>query len=162
MGAMRAQSTRTALDMSDDEQTTGGAGRRGGPTGVSARRQAADIRGFMARDAAPVQKKANEPEGARTEQAPAAQTEFKPADPRGKIAALHPGMQSKARALIEQAHARGLNIWIVDGVRTFAEQNALYAKGRTAPGNIVTPGFDGRYYYVSSEGKLWELRPSAP
>ena len=31
-----------------------------------------------------------------------------------------------------------------------------------APGNIVTPGFDGRYYYVSSEGKLWELRPSAP
>lgn len=28
-----------------------------------------------------------------------------------------------------------------------------------APGNIVTPGFDGRFYYVSARGTLWELRP---
>lgn len=27
-----------------------------------------------------------------------------------------------------------------------------------APGNIVTPGFRGRFYYVSAEGALWELR----
>ncbi len=26
-----------------------------------------------------------------------------------------------------------------------------------APGNIVTPGFGGRFYYVSGEGVLWEL-----
>jgi hypothetical protein len=31
-----------------------------------------------------------------------------------------------------------------------------------APGNIVTPGFGGRFYYTSGGGKLWELRPEAP
>jgi hypothetical protein len=29
----------------------------------------------------------------------------------------------------------------------------------SAPGNIVTPGFDGRFYYLSGTGRLWELRP---
>jgi hypothetical protein len=28
----------------------------------------------------------------------------------------------------------------------------------SAPGNIVTPGFGGRFYYLSGAGKLWELR----
>jgi hypothetical protein len=28
-----------------------------------------------------------------------------------------------------------------------------------APGNIVTPGFGGRFYYLSGGGRLWELRP---
>jgi hypothetical protein len=27
----------------------------------------------------------------------------------------------------------------------------------SAPGNIVTPGFDGRFYYLSGAGRLWEL-----
>ncbi|MEZ5155887.1 MAG: hypothetical protein R2718_07235 [Solirubrobacterales bacterium] len=31
-----------------------------------------------------------------------------------------------------------------------------------APGNIVTPGFGGRFYYTSQGGTLWELRPEAP
>jgi hypothetical protein len=30
-----------------------------------------------------------------------------------------------------------------------------------APGNIVTPGFGGRFYYLSGAGKLWELRARA-
>jgi len=29
----------------------------------------------------------------------------------------------------------------------------------SAPGNIVTPGFGGRFYYLSGSGRLWELRP---
>ncbi len=29
---------------------------------------------------------------------------------------------------------------------------------QAAPGNIVTPGFGGRFYYLSGEGALWELR----
>jgi hypothetical protein len=29
----------------------------------------------------------------------------------------------------------------------------------SAPGNIVTPGFGGRFYYPSWDGRLWELRP---
>jgi len=31
-----------------------------------------------------------------------------------------------------------------------------------APGNIVIPGFGGRFYYTSAAGTLWELRPVAP
>ena len=27
-----------------------------------------------------------------------------------------------------------------------------------APGNIVTPGFDDRFYHLSARGALWELR----
>ncbi len=30
-----------------------------------------------------------------------------------------------------------------------------------APGNIVTPGFGGRFYYLSGGGRLWELRSAA-
>jgi hypothetical protein len=36
------------------------------------------------------------------------------------------------------AFAHGKRARISQGLRTFAQQNALYAKGRTAPGNIVT------------------------
>ena len=28
-----------------------------------------------------------------------------------------------------------------------------------APGNIVMPGFGGRFYYLGSGGELWSLRP---
>jgi hypothetical protein len=31
--------------------------------------------------------------------------------------------------------------------------------GTPAPGNIVTPGFGGRFYYISTGGELWELQP---
>jgi len=27
----------------------------------------------------------------------------------------------------------------------------------SAPGNIVTPGFGNRFYYLSGSGRLWEL-----
>ncbi|MBN1528830.1 MAG: hypothetical protein JW895_07195 [Thermoleophilaceae bacterium] len=30
---------------------------------------------------------------------------------------------------------------------------------QSAPGNIVTPGFGGRFYYPSWDGRLWELTP---
>jgi hypothetical protein len=29
----------------------------------------------------------------------------------------------------------------------------------SAPGNIVTPGFGGRFYCLSAAGRLYELRP---
>ena len=31
-----------------------------------------------------------------------------------------------------------------------------------APGNIVMPGFDGRFYYLGALGELWALHPAAP
>jgi nucleoid-associated protein YgaU len=59
-------------------------------------------------------------------------------DPRGLLAGLHPGMQSRAQTMLALAQARGLNVWVVEGMRSFERQNQLYAQGRTKPGNKVT------------------------
>lgn len=54
------------------------------------------------------------------------------------IATLLPEAQPIARALVQKASAAGVTIKIISGLRTYAEQDALYAQGRTVPGNIVT------------------------
>jgi len=54
------------------------------------------------------------------------------------LTALHPALQTKAKKLVELAKGKGLTIIISETVRTKTEQDALYAKGRTAPGPIVT------------------------
>jgi peptidoglycan L-alanyl-D-glutamate endopeptidase CwlK len=65
-------------------------------------------------------------------------------DPRTEknIASLHPKAQQKAREFMQLAiplMARyGLDVRIISGLRTFAEQDALYAQGRTDKGRIVT------------------------
>lgn len=62
------------------------------------------------------------------------------ADPRSEkvIATLLPEVQPMARALVQKAAAAGITIKIISGLRTYAEQDALYAQGRTAPGLRVT------------------------
>lgn len=54
------------------------------------------------------------------------------------ITALHPDLQEKIAELKEQCRLAGLIIGISECLRTREEQDALYAKGRMAPGNIVT------------------------
>ena len=54
------------------------------------------------------------------------------------IATLLPEVQPIARALVQKAAANGITIKVISGLRTYAEQDALYAQGRTAPGNKVT------------------------
>lgn len=54
------------------------------------------------------------------------------------IKQLHPELQKKIQALIELCQENGITIGIGECVRTVAEQDALYAKGRTAPGSRVT------------------------
>lgn len=54
------------------------------------------------------------------------------------IELLHKNVQGYARELQEKCEKQGLRIKITDTLRTKAEQNALYAQGRTAPGQIVT------------------------
>jgi peptidoglycan L-alanyl-D-glutamate endopeptidase CwlK len=54
------------------------------------------------------------------------------------IKLLHPDLQPKAQKLIELAKAKGIDIVISQTLRTEDEQQALYAQGRTKPGNIVT------------------------
>jgi len=61
-------------------------------------------------------------------------------DPRseGNIAKLLPEVQPIARALVQKAAANGIQIKVISGLRTYEEQDALYAKGRTEPGSKVT------------------------
>ena len=58
------------------------------------------------------------------------------------IATLHPKAQAKAREFMSQAvplmEQLGATVKIIGGNRTYAEQDALYAQGRTAPGRVVT------------------------
>ena len=54
------------------------------------------------------------------------------------IATLLPEVQPYARALIAKAAAGGITIKVISGLRTYDEQNDLYAQGRTKPGNIVS------------------------
>jgi len=60
------------------------------------------------------------------------------------IATLLPQVQPYARALYFKAREHGITINIIDGLRTFEQQDALYAKGRTAPGRKVTNARGGR------------------
>lgn len=54
------------------------------------------------------------------------------------ITALHPELQEKLQKTIEDCKAAGTIIKIGECLRTVEEQEALYAQGRTKPGNIVT------------------------
>jgi peptidoglycan L-alanyl-D-glutamate endopeptidase CwlK len=62
------------------------------------------------------------------------------ADPRSEknLATLEPVTARLAREHLRRLHAAGLNFKITSARRTFAEQTALYDKGRTAKGPKVT------------------------
>jgi peptidoglycan L-alanyl-D-glutamate endopeptidase CwlK len=59
------------------------------------------------------------------------------------IGTLLPEVQPYARALVSKAAANGITIKVISGLRTYAEQNELYAQGRTKPGKIVTKARGG-------------------
>ncbi len=54
------------------------------------------------------------------------------------LSLLHPRLRALAQRLVLECNARGLPVLVTDGFRSRAEQDALYARGRTAPGKIVT------------------------
>ena len=54
------------------------------------------------------------------------------------IKKCNPELQIKAEKLVSACKGQGLITGIGECYRTVEEQDALYAKGRTAPGNIVT------------------------
>ena len=60
-----------------------------------------------------------------------------------RLQRLHPALVSKVRAIVADLAAQGIAIEVVQGLRTFAEQDDLYAKGRTTPGAIVTQARGG-------------------
>lgn len=64
-----------------------------------------------------------------------------------KLVGLHPIVRLAAERLIERSFARGVPILITQGLRTIAEQDALYAQGRTQPGKIVTNARGGYSFH---------------
>lgn len=54
------------------------------------------------------------------------------------IATLQPQVWPIARALVQKAAQNGIKIKVISGLRSYAEQNALYAQGRTQVGRRVT------------------------
>jgi len=56
----------------------------------------------------------------------------------GNIATLLPRVRPFARALIEKAANQGIIIKVTSSTRSFAEQDELFAQGRTKPGKRVS------------------------
>lgn len=65
---------------------------------------------------------------------------IEPVDARSEktIATLLPEVRPIVRSLVQKAGQSGIQIKIIGGLRTYAEQDALYAQGRTKPGAKVT------------------------
>jgi len=62
-----------------------------------------------------------------------------------KIASLHPSIQNQMKSFLLMAKYRfDVDLRVTDGFRSVEEQDKLYAKGRTAPGSIVTKAKGGQ------------------
>lgn len=75
------------------------------------------------------------------------------------ISTLHPGVQPYARALYFKARGHGLTINIISGLRSYAQQDELYAQGRTRPGNVVTNargGYSNHNFGIAFDVGLFE------
>jgi len=65
-----------------------------------------------------------------------------------RISLLNPAVAAATRQLIRNCYNRGVYITITQGLRTIAEQNALYNQGRFGnPGPIVTNAKGGSSYH---------------
>lgn len=60
-----------------------------------------------------------------------------------RISALHPIVRAEILHLIKKCYKNNVKVRVVQGYRTFAEQDELYAQGRTKPGPIVTKAKGG-------------------
>ena len=95
----------------------------------------------------PTSQKSSSPSSASSTSAPS--TKPKPsgpkaaawqADPRSErnLATVQPQLADLGRELLRRLAAQGLTFKVTSGSRTQAEQDALYAQGRTKPGPVVT------------------------
>lgn len=73
------------------------------------------------------------------------------------ITLCHPELQKKAEKLIEECKKRGLIVKLGESFRTVAEQNALYAQGRTKPGQIVTYAKGSDYSSMHQWGVAFDI-----
>jgi peptidoglycan L-alanyl-D-glutamate endopeptidase CwlK len=71
------------------------------------------------------------------------------------IKTLVPKAQEKAREFLQAVRDAGINAKIIDGSRTYKEQDALFAIGRTKPGHIVTKARGG--FSNHNFGIAWDI-----
>lgn len=71
---------------------------------------------------------------------------------------LHPKLRTTAIAAwgeAQDAMPANVQIVVIQGLRTFAESDALYEQGRTKPGEIVTNAAAGQSYH--NYGLAWDF-----
>ena len=73
------------------------------------------------------------------------------------ITLCHPRLQTLAAELIRKCAEQGLQIKIGETLRTTAEQDALYAQGRTKPGKIVTNAKGSSYSSYHQWGTAFDI-----
>jgi len=88
-------------------------------------------------------------------------TDLAGTDPRSEknIATLLPEVRPMARALVQKAAGMGIRIKVLSGLRTYDEQAALYAQGRTTPGKVVTnarPGYSNHNFGIAFDIGVFE------
>jgi peptidoglycan L-alanyl-D-glutamate endopeptidase CwlK len=78
-------------------------------------------------------------------------------DPRSEtnIATLHVKAQELARKFMKAVAGFEVTVRIISGTRTYAEQDRLFAQGRTAPGKIVTKAKGGESNH--NFGIAWDV-----
>lgn len=64
-----------------------------------------------------------------------------------RLADLHPTIANAGRLLLDRCARGGLALLVTQGLRSWEEQDALYAQGRTRPGKIVTRARGGQSYH---------------
>ena len=73
------------------------------------------------------------------------------------ITQCHPRLQAAAAELVNICNSRGLKIKIGECFRSKAEQDELYAQGRTKPGNIVTNAPGSSYSSMHQWGVAFDF-----
>ena len=61
-----------------------------------------------------------------------------------RLEIVHPELAARIRRAADRLLKAGIVIEVVQGLRTYAEQDALYAQGRTKPGKRVTNARGGQ------------------
>lgn len=64
-----------------------------------------------------------------------------------RLQLIYPPLADKITRVLVELEAEGIEARVTQGLRTWAEQDALYAQGRTAPGEIVTNCPGGKSYH---------------
>lgn len=73
------------------------------------------------------------------------------------ITLCHPDLQARAAKLLAACEAAGIGVKIGETLRTAAEQDELYAQGRTKPGSIVTNAKGSSYSSMHQWGVAFDF-----